>query len=77
MDIYHLEYAARMFFKMCQAHPEICPHDWEWRSSKLYENSKQVEKEEYFCKLCGNTMYRYYDENGNTLSYEDYLNKST
>lgn len=75
MDIHNIEYAASMFFKMCQVHPEICPHDWEWRSSKYYENSKRIKQEEYFCELCGNTTYIYYDENGNEISNENHLEK--
>ena len=30
MNISQIEYAAEMFFRMCKAHPEICPHDYCW-----------------------------------------------
>lgn len=48
MDIYQLEYAANMFFKMCATHPEVCPHDLEWCSSNYKER-----KHYYRCRLCG------------------------
>lgn len=35
MDIARIEYAAEMFFRMCRAHPEVCPHDYHWSGSTI------------------------------------------
>lgn len=50
MDLSTLERAAYIVFAMCEQHPEICPHDYEWEWSKTNENIKE---EHYKCKLCG------------------------
>jgi len=52
MDLQTLEYAATLFFDMCRAHPEVCPHDFCWESSKPSETEGKREVI-YKCRLCG------------------------
>ena len=52
MDLQTLEKAARIIFTMCEQHPELCPHDWQWIwTSAPDENGKRVAH--YKCSLCG------------------------
>ena len=51
MDLQTLEYAATLFFEMCRVHPEICPHDFRWESSKPSEIEGKREII-YKCRLC-------------------------
>ena len=51
MDIYHLEYAAQMFFRFCKQNPDLCPHDWEWHWVRT--DSETTKSSNYQCRLCG------------------------
>lgn len=52
MDLSMLEKAAEIVFKMCREHPEICPHDYHWRSTTTdKETGKRISC--YHCQLCG------------------------
>ena len=55
MDLYFLEKSAQMFFKMCENHPELCPHDFVWCLSvtKKDESGKLYKFEHYKCNICG------------------------
>lgn len=55
MDIYELEYAAKVIFAMCRQHPKICPHDYKWEWSQTKEN---IEEKHYKCRLCGNEIIK-------------------
>lgn len=55
MDIAHIEYAAEMFFRMCRAHPEVCPHDYYW-SGTTVDKANNVEIKKYICELCGKEL---------------------
>lgn len=59
MDLHMLEHAAEVIFRMCREHPEICPHDYSWRTSTDLGNGKY--EVEYVCSLCGNVMVRVQD----------------
>ena len=56
MDLSTLERAAYIVFAMCEQHPEICPHDYEWE----WTNTKTKE-EHYKCILCGTKYTKYID----------------
>lgn len=51
MDINMLEYAARTIFRLCEQHPELCPHDWSWTSS--IETYSPMVKMCFKCRICG------------------------
>ena len=52
MDIQAIERAASLFYIMCHMHPEICPHDYEWRWSQQIDTTGKKEHH-YTCSLCG------------------------
>lgn len=52
MDLQTLERAAEIVFEICRTHPEICPHDYDFRYSKLYKEDGKREVH-YTCRLCG------------------------
>ena len=51
MDLQYIETAAETIFRMCRAHPEICPHDFRWVRTKTLGNGK--EEVHFVCQLCG------------------------
>ena len=51
MDLRYIETAAENIFRMCRAHPEICPHDFHWVRTKALDNGK--EEVHFVCQLCG------------------------
>lgn len=53
MNLYQLEYAAQILFKMLENHPEICPHDYEWIGSLTKDG---IKIESYRCQICGKTI---------------------
>lgn len=54
MDLCYIEKAADIVFRMCQQHPEICPHDYSWIKTRTLENGK--EERHYRCGLCGDEI---------------------
>lgn len=50
MEIFELEYWAAMFRKMILLHPELCPHDYEWRWTDYSTGEKQ-----FRCRICEHT----------------------
>jgi hypothetical protein len=51
MDLNSLELAANIVFRMCREHPEICPHDYQFRYSIQHENGSVTKC--YRCQICG------------------------
>ena len=51
MDLHYIEYAANMFFRFCQQHPDLCPHDWNF--SWCRNDSDTTKTSGYICGLCG------------------------
>lgn len=58
MDTKDIELAVEKFFEMCKEHPEICPHDYEFKSSGYNDDVKW--EIHYVCKLCGNEKTEIY-----------------
>lgn len=57
MDIRQMEMATELVFRMCQEHPEICPHIYQWtRSSTETIDGKKIETSTYKCGICGHEM---------------------
>ena len=64
MDIKEIELAAKMFFKMCEEHPDLCPHDLHWTGAKTkYTDDKRITENKYKCGICGKEII----EVGNTF----------
>ena len=61
MDVYMLEYAAEILFRMCREHPEICPHDYRWSYSMKSTEEGKLESH-YTCSLCGREDVRIEDK---------------
>lgn len=55
MDTRNLELAADIVFRMCRAHPEICPHNYEW---VLEQETEGHLERHYECTICGNKQTR-------------------
>ena len=54
MDNNQIELAARIVFRICEEHPDICPHDYHWiKESDIYEIDDQSYRDiTYRCGLC-------------------------
>ena len=52
MDLGEIEQLMRVFKRMLEKHPEICPHDY------CLESYKDNEYYNYRCPLCGHTETR-------------------
>ena len=53
MDNNMIELAAEIVFKICENHPEICPHIYNWVGDKsAYMDGKNVTLAQYRCGLC-------------------------
>lgn len=50
MQLSDLERAAFLFYRFCFEHPDLCPHEFEWRRT-LYREDGVVEH--YECPICG------------------------
>lgn len=37
---------------ICREHPEFCPHEYEWQSSKCINKEQDIWEEYYKCNLC-------------------------
>ena len=55
MDTRTMEMAADIVFRMCRAHPEICPHNYEWTREQQMEG--HIERH-YECTICGDRQTR-------------------
>lgn len=53
MDIQTVEKTVMLFHEMCRMHPEICPHDYEWKWSRKTGNNNELEECHYACTICG------------------------
>ena len=54
MDLNQIKDAAQIVFEICRNHPEICPHRYEWQSTKITEScGYKVEEKLYRCTICG------------------------
>lgn len=54
MNLHDIERATMLFYAMCSQHPEICPHDYTWKTS-ITDNEKKMITKTYECLLCGTT----------------------
>lgn len=65
MDTNQIEIACRIVFKICEEHPEICPHDYHWtKSSKPEEIDGKIYRDvTYKCGLCGYEITKKEEEN--------------
>lgn len=62
MDLGQIEFAANVIFELCRQHPELCPHQYEWRGSYgPNENGDTVNR--YLCRVCGTESIRTTKEN--------------
>ena len=50
MGFYDIEKAIRLFYVMCQNHPEICPHEYEYSWSEKIDDKEHIH---YKCTICG------------------------
>ena len=51
----NLELLEDIVFGMCRAHPEICPHKYEW----VLDREKEGYRERHYeCSLCGDKKTR-------------------
>ena len=55
MDTRTMEMAADIVFRMCRAHPEICPHNYEWTREQQMEGHLE---RHYECTICGDKQTR-------------------
>ena len=54
MDTNQLETAAKLIFGLCRNHPELCPHDYEWKGYKIdMVDGDEKRKSVYVCRICG------------------------
>lgn len=68
MDIHSLEYAAQMFFRFCEQHPDLCPHDWRWAWSRT--DSETTKTSGYKCGLCGSEKAIQLERQENESDYD-------
>ena len=71
MDLNQLGFAANLIFELCRQHPELCPHQYEWRGScGPNENGDTVNftTSATQCKISDNGKNYFCDQ----LNYEDF-----
>lgn len=61
MHLQEIEYVTNIVLRFFKNHPELCPHDFSWSSSKPSEIEGKREHR-YVCELCGREDIRIEDE---------------
>lgn len=59
MDLDDIQRAANIIFRMCEEHPEICPHDYIPIGCGETPDGKFENR--YRCTICGSTKSDIYD----------------
>ena len=61
MDLEDIKKAAYIVFRMCEEHPEICPHYYNEHKPKFQGYNPEGKWEHrYICELCGTEIVETY-----------------
>ena len=64
MDTNQIEMACRIVFRICEEHPELCPHEYRLTSSTKPEeiDGKMYRDVTYKCGICGKEITKKEEE---------------